>query len=129
MPTQAGPELPSRATPTATPRPENDRDKQPGDRQPIGAYLELQTKGAPNDAWAVVQWQDSAGGWNDVEGWQGTLDSGGKRWWVSQADFNKGPFRWAVYRHQRGALLATSDPFYLPSSADQLARSEMTLTP
>ena len=125
LPTQAEAELPSRATPTPVPRPDDD-DK---DDKPFGAYIELQPQGAPNRAWAVVQWQDSAGDWHDVEGWQGPLRGGTKKWWVSQGDFGKGPFRWTVYQGQEGELLATSAPFYLPGTASELVRVEVTIIP
>lgn len=70
-------------------------------------------------AWTVVQWQDQAGKWHDVLGWQGTLDDmtagqGQKAWWVYHSDLGKGPFRWRVYRNQGGRLLVTSAPFMLP---------------
>jgi hypothetical protein len=127
LPMQAGPELPSRATPTPVPRPDdNDDDK---DNKRLGAYIELQPQGAPNGAWAVVQWQDSAGDWHDVEGWQGPLDGGPEKWWVSQGDFGKGPFQWTVYQEQKGELLATSAPFYLPGTASQLVRVKVSIVP
>jgi hypothetical protein len=49
---------------------------------------------------------------------RGTLD-GQKIWWVAQRDFGTGPFRWVIYEGQGGRLLATSEPFYLPDSAEQ----------
>jgi hypothetical protein len=50
-----------------------------------------------------------------MDGWQGTLDEGDqKMWWLAPDLFGKGPFRWLVYQGERGNLLATSDPFYLP---------------
>jgi hypothetical protein len=123
LPTQAGPELPPRATPTPTPRAGDDRDRQ----QPIGAFLQLHVQGAPDGVWAVVQWQDSAENWHDVEGWRGTLDAGQKTWWVAQRDFGKGPFRWAVYQGQGGELLATSNVFNLPSFAEEVKRVELSI--
>lgn len=72
-------------------------DEGSGDRGgPIGTYIELV---APEHAgaWTVVQWQDSAGNWHDVEGWRGTLDDRGvRRWWVDAKDFGTGPFRWVI---------------------------------
>ncbi len=124
-PTQAGPQLPSRATPTSIPRPDDD-DK---DEKPIGAYIELQPQGAPDGMWTVVQWQNSAGGWHDVEGWQGPLNEGRKKWWVAQHDFGRGPFRWAIYQDQGGDRLAVSESFYLPDTANELVRVEVSLVP
>jgi len=125
LPTQAGPELPSRATPTSMPR-LDDNDK---DDKPIGAYIELQPQGTPDGAWTVVQWQDSNGTWHDVEGWQGPLNEDRKKWWVSQRDFGRGPFRWAVYQDQGGDLLAISEPFYLPGTANEFVPIEVSLVP
>lgn len=72
------------------------------------------------DLWTVVQWQDPAGTWHNVEGWQGTLDKvadgvGWKAWWVPEELAGKGPFRWVVYRRQGGSALVTSETFALPS--------------
>jgi hypothetical protein len=127
LPTQAGPELPPRATPTPTPRPDAQDDSKDG--RPIGAYLDLHVQGASQGVWTVVQWQNSVGDWEDVTGWQGTLDTGHKTWWVAQADFGKGPFRWAVYQGQGGKLLVTSEAFYLPDSADAMVKVELSLAP
>ncbi|MBN1812276.1 MAG: hypothetical protein JXA14_10605 [Anaerolineae bacterium] len=75
--------------------------------------------------WTVVQWQDPTGAWHDVEGWRGTLDevkssesgavTGYKTWWVGGEHMGEGPFRWLVYHGKGGWLLATSEPFDLPS--------------
>jgi hypothetical protein len=119
LPSQAGDELPPRATPTPISRASAARSDDEKDDKPIGAYLGLQMQGAPDGVWTVVQWQDSAGGWHDVEGWRGTLDGGQKIWWVAQRDFDKGPFRWVIYEGQGGRQLATSESFYLPDSAEQ----------
>ncbi len=81
--------LPDRKPPTAD---DGGRD----DSGPLGTHIELV---APEHAgaWSVVQWQDSAGNWHDVEGWRGTLDSQGYiRWWVDAKDFGTGPFRWVI---------------------------------
>jgi hypothetical protein len=117
--TQAGPELPSRETPTPGRSPDN------GDDKPAGAHIVLQVESAPAGLWSVVQWQDSAGGWHDVEGWRGTLDaSRTQRWWVDTKDFGKGPFRWVIYRTQADLILAESGPFYLPRTADETVMIE-----
>jgi hypothetical protein len=112
--TQAGPNLPSRATPTPTSSFDDGKDE-----RPVGTYIELQVQGAIGSAWTVVQWQDSAGGWHDVEGWQGTLHEGRRVWWVAAKNFGEGPFRWRVYQALGGGLLAESEPFYLPDSAGE----------
>jgi hypothetical protein len=92
------------------------------------------------DLWTVVQWQDHSGDWHDVEGWQGTLDEvnndkdkgvceGEKVWWAAKADFDKGPFRWVVYRERGGKLLAQSESFYLPHFIGETVRIEVPIVP
>ncbi len=121
---QAGPGLPPRETPVPTRSPESDRHDSPG-----GAHIALRVPSAPAGVWTVVQWQDSAGGWHDVDGWQGTLDAGDqKTWWLGPNLFGEGPFRWLVYRDDRARLLATSASFYLPDSAGEEHQVEMSLT-
>ena len=123
--TDAGPAgLPSRATPTPQP-PDNDDDD-----KPAGAHIVLQVPSAPAGVWTIVQWQDSAGGWHDIEGWQGTLDEGDqKMWWLAPNLFGKGPFRWLVYQStERDELLATSDLFYLPDAAGKKVWVEVSLS-
>lgn len=98
-----------------------------------GAQIWLRVKDTPNrrfteaqwrSLWTVVQWQDAAGNWYDVEGWQGELDDwtkeGRKVWWLSERLFGAGPFRWVVYERQQDQLTAESQSFYLPSSSDQI---------
>jgi len=90
--------------------------------------------------WTVVQWQDHSGDWHDVEEWQGTLDEvnndkdkgmyeGEKVWWAAKADFDKGPFRWVVYRGRGGKLLAQSESFYLPHFTGETVRVEVLIVP
>jgi hypothetical protein len=96
--------------------------------QPVGAHIVLKAPLAPVGAWTVVQWQDSAGDWHDVEGWRGTLDASGyRRWWVDAKDFGTGPFRWVVSQGADGPVLSLSPPFNLPSEAGQVL--PMTVSP
>lgn len=84
----------------------------------------------PPDIWTVVQWEDGAGAWHDVDGWRGHLDdaqAGTKTWWVSAADLSRGPFRWAVLQGENGQMLATSAPFYLPATTGQVQWVDVTL--
>jgi len=120
--TPVGADLPPRATPTPRP-PDDDDDK------PVGAHIVLQVPSALAGIWTIVQWQDSAGDWHDIEGWQGTLDKGHqKMWWLAPDLFGKGPFRWLVYQSTRGdKLLATSDSFYLPDAEGKKLRVEVSL--
>lgn len=116
---QAGPSLPPRDPPG--PQEDRDDDDDDGRAEPVGAYIELQTQIAPAGAWSVVQWQDSAGGWHDVEGWRGPL-ADNRRWWVAAKDFKTGPFRWAVTQGQAGSPLGVSAPFNLPSGANEVVQ-------
>lgn len=124
---QAGPTLPPRDPPTPTPSPDKDRG---GKDKPVGAYIELQTQIASTGAWSVVQWQDNAGGWHDVEGWRGPLaDGNNRRWWVAAKDFGKGPFRWVVTQGLGGQELGASAPFKLPSGANETLQVVVSLKP
>jgi hypothetical protein len=105
--------LPSRDTPTPAPQPGGGDDKK--DNTPVGAWIELQ---ASSGTWSVVQWQNSAGGWEDVAGWQGPLPQN-TRWWVAEKDFGDGPFRWAVTQGQGGPVLGVSQAFNLPGGANE----------
>ncbi len=125
LPAQAGPGLPPRQTPVPT-RPSGGDQH---DSTPVGAYIVLHAPAAPADVWTVVQWQDNAGGWHDVEGWQGTLDAGNRKmWWLAPDLFGKGPFRWSVYQGDRARLLAASASFYLPVSAGEVRQVDASLT-
>lgn len=125
--THAEPGLPPRETPTPTRPPDEGDDK---DDKPAGAHIVLEVQSAPAGLWTVVQWQDSAGDWHDIEGWQGTLDEGDQKvWWLAADLFGKGPFRWLVYQGQGGKLLAQSEPFYLPFSAGEKVKVEVSLVP
>jgi hypothetical protein len=121
----AGQTLPPRDTPTATPP----AKKSGGKDKPIGAYIILQVQPAQAGLWSVVQWQDSAGGWHEVEGWRGTLEAGGSiRWWVAAKDFSTGPFRWVVYSRP-GNQPVSSGSFKLPSAANETVRVEISVGP
>jgi hypothetical protein len=131
-PGQRPPVTPGPRPPASTPtRPHSDKDESSGadkkDEVLIGAFIELHVsaspagaRAAPPGAWSVVQWQDDAGGWHAVEGWQGTIETPGQKvWWVAHRDFGAGPFRWVLHARQGGPLLATSHPFYLPTAANE----------
>jgi hypothetical protein len=118
---QAGPLPPPRATLTPTPRAFSS----------AGTYIELRLPTDNINLWTVVQWQDSAGNWHDVESWRGVLDKitdhkGDKIWWVLPYSYGDGPCRWQVYDRAGGRLLATSHAFYLPV-ANQHVTSEVVL--
>lgn len=90
-----------------------------------------------NDLWLKVQWLDEHGDWQDVDGWQGTLDGiqqmddwmGMKEIWLADMYLGTGPYRWQVLTQADGRLLATSDEFYLPSKGGDLMAVEMMLEP
>jgi len=126
--TQAGPTLPPLDPPTPTPGPPSgggdedtsDDDDDPG---PLHAHIELQAQSVPAGAWSVVQWQDTAGNWHDVEGWRSALpDTGFQRWAVEAKDFNTGPFRWLVRQGQMGETSGVSSSFDLPAGANETIR-------
>jgi hypothetical protein len=95
---------------------------------PPGSAITLYAYPIQSDAWTVVQWQDAQGDWHDVEGWQGPLGQEGHVvWWVTPEIWGEGPFRWAIYQRQDGQLLATSDSFNLPGSADEAVKIVMPL--
>jgi len=125
LPTQAGPELPNRATPTPFVPPLH---------PPGSESIELWVQDAPAGVWTVVQWQDGLRDWHDVEGWQGTLDEandneGKKVWWFDKDDFGGELFRWLIYQQQDGSLLATSESFYLPTTTGEAIRVDVTISP
>ena len=96
------------------------KDGKVKDGRRSGAYLELHVSGAPSGAWSVVQWQDSAGGWHNVDGWVSSLDArGSQRWWVAAKDFGQGPFRWVVIQKPGNMELGVSEPFSLPTGANE----------
>ena len=129
-------DLPPRPTPqpTSAPKP-----------APTGGLIELHVQFPKaisyqwQELWTVVQWQDEWGAWRDVAGWQGELEDiaigevgeviGKRVWWLTEADMGKGLFRWQVYRSNGGALLVTSESFYLPDIKGQTRVVEVSLVP
>jgi hypothetical protein len=89
------------------------------------SLLTARTRGAPAGAWIGVQWLDTLGTWQDVEGWQGNLDMpvAGlpfKQWVVLPEQYGRGPFRWVVYTQPGGSIWATSPNFQLPADGIEL---------
>jgi hypothetical protein len=136
--------LPALAHPAALPpRPTKPAAK----RAPAGATIELRVQFPETwpweeahwqEVWTVVQWQDGWGDWHDVEGWRGNLDrleehagayEGRKAWWLSGDLFGKGPFRWQVFRHEGGTLVAQSEPFDLPDATSETLLIETAMQP
>ncbi len=130
-PTRPDPDGPTRpnSNPSAQPSISSQDDDDDDDGEPLGAHIELQAQPVPAGVWTVVQWQDSSGGWHNVDGWQGTLDvAGRRRWWVAAKDFGTGPFRWLVTKGQKSAsVLGTSSPFNLPVGANEIVLMTVSL--
>jgi len=110
----AGPTLPPRNPPPADAPPPSDDDDDDGG--PLIAHIVLQSAAS---GWGVVQWQNSAGGWEDVEGWQGSVSTN-SRWAVLAKDFGTGPFRWVVKSGPGGSIVSESAPFDLPGGAGEV---------
>jgi len=89
------------------------------------------------DLWLKVQWLDDEDNWQDVDGWQGTLDAiqqvddwmGMKELWLADEHLGTGPYRWQVFDQHDDHLLATSDEFYLPNQSGELMEVDMMLQP
>ena len=96
---------------------------------PPGAHIELSGLPRIGAYWTMVQWQDRQGNWHNVDGWQGTPDNGGKKWWVAAKDFGTGPFRWVVFGGQNGPEMGHSDNFLLPPFARQTVQVSINITP
>jgi hypothetical protein len=82
--------------------------------------ITLYAPGAPEGAVATVQWQDQAGAWRNVAGWQAPLEIADdasttfQQWAVYPQDYGRGPFRWTVTSQPGNVVWATSTPFFLP---------------
>lgn len=96
--------LPPRPTATAVPPP-----------VVPGVNLHLHVDGAvPTNNWTIVQWQDAAGQWHTVAGWQGELEADGtKTWWAGEELLGSGPFRWLVLADD--VIIGQSSAFVLPT--------------
>ena len=104
LPALALADLPTR--PEDVPTPESRPPK-------AGAGIELSVTGATEPYDAVVQWQDGLGEWHDVDGWRGRVEDNHVLWFVSEALFGAGPFRWLVYTAE-GQPLGSSESFDMP---------------
>ena len=96
---------------------------------PRGGFITLRAPSAHAEMWTLVQWQNEWDNWYDVTGWQGTFDEitygvGTKTWWVAREGFGTGPFRWVVHESAGGAVVATSESFYLPDIVGEMVTVE-----
>lgn len=124
-------DLPPRDTVTPIPTPTDVVTPAPSPstrepKTPVATIL-LSVEPADKGLSSVVQWQDAQGDWHDVESWRGDIVNGRTIWWVTEKDWGTGPFRWAVFAQTDGILLATSEPFYLPSQAGTIGRVSIQL--
>ncbi|MCP4363203.1 MAG: hypothetical protein GY796_34820 [Chloroflexi bacterium] len=73
--------LPPRDDPpsNSTDKDTNDTDDTDDDEAPVGAYIELKVDLGLVGSWSHVEWQDSNGDWQSVDGWAGTVDDRGYR--------------------------------------------------
>lgn len=89
------------------------------------------------DLWHEVEWYSEQNGWTQVNGWHGRFDAiyqedemmvARRELWGENHHVGTGPFRWRVYRSENGALLASSDAFYMPQQPGNIVivRQEMT---
>ena len=106
--------------PTVTLAPTMNQDK---------GLITLQVLPVERGLGTVVQWQDSQGDWNDVDGWRSVLREETQSWEVYRPEFGKGPFRWVVYRERTGELAGVSKPFFLPRNGGATVRVQVRLQP
>ncbi len=121
----APPDLPPR--PGIPPGPPAD----PPTAKVVGGILRVYVQNA-GAQWVLVQWQDSLGNWITVDSWRGAFDSidngvGIKTWWADQSLFGPTLYRWVVYDPGSGKVVATGDPFNLPTANKQTVTSTIVL--
>ena len=130
---QAGggpPQLPPRNPPPTTPQPAEQTPDNDDNEKPPVAYIELSAPFVSSNAWTTVQWQNEAGQWHKVAGWQGAFDRPyEKTWAVEVKDFGSQSFRWVVYDGKAGQLVAVSKVFDLPRGAHEVVRVEAVISP
>ena len=90
--------------------------------------------GAWKKLWTLVQWQDGAGAWHDVDAWrsglQGSSDGNGYQVWaVSPSDLGHGPFRWLILRGPQGPQVAASEPFNMPAQPGGTVQVQVQVSP
>ncbi len=116
--------LPPRPTPAVTPTHTPTRTPSPPAPRSTPAplrlsHIRLVVTPAQEGLWSVVEWQGGDGTWHVVDGWQGTVEAGGKRWAVYERNFGEGPFRWVLYESAAGEAVGRSLPFMLPETANK----------
>ena len=86
------------------------------------ARITMQIANVSPNAFVGVQYQDAAGVWQNVDGWQTavTVNEYGVavvQWGVAAANFGQGPMRWVVYSGQGGSVIGVSPSFELPTQS------------
>ena len=92
--------------------------------QEPGGYIQLSVAANVN-VYTEVEWRGLADDWYVVEGWRGDTQADHLTWFVGEADFRKGPFRWRIYERPSGRLLGTSQPFMLPAFRGDLVQIKL----
>ena len=124
LPPRPTPAVTPTATPTRTPPARAPKSTPVPDRL---SHIRLVVTPAQDGLWSVIEWQGADGGWHVVDGWQGTVEAGSKRWAVHERNFGEGPFRWVIYRSSAGEFVASSLPFTLPKTAGEELIVRVTL--
>jgi Dolichyl-phosphate-mannose-protein mannosyltransferase len=95
---------------------------------PCTGQIKLTVRGARPGMLAVVQWQDGSGSWHNVDSWQSDLgDNSPVQWWIEANDFDKGPFRWAVYERGLETPAAISKLFFMPDKTHMQATLDVQI--
>lgn len=84
------------------------------------ARISIEVAGVSPTTYAVVQYQDTAGAWQNVAGWQSVVIVNAKglataQWGLDRASFGNGPLRWALYSEKGGTIIGYSPTFNLPT--------------
>jgi hypothetical protein len=125
LPPRPTPAITPTATPTRTSPPRAPKQTSVHERL---SHIRLVVTPAQDGLWSVVEWQGVDGVWHIVEGWQGAIEGGSKRWAVYERNFGDGPFRWVVTSTFDGETVGISTPFKLPDNegVELLIRVELT---
>lgn len=126
-PVTANAQLPDRPQPGLPERPSPPQYPNDDEGGESGAHIKLYVEPAAQKYWTEVEWQDGQGNWHLVEGWRGYTSNGAVRWFVREAHFGQGPFRWQVYEEKEGILLNHSAPFFLPKMAQEIVEIKVKL--
>lgn len=116
LPPRPTPAVTPTHTPTLTPSPRMPRSTPAPLRL---SHIRLVVTPVQEGLWSVVEWQGGDGTWHVVDGWQGAIEAGGKRWAVYEKNFGEGPYRWVIYESAAGEPVGRSQSFTLPVAAGE----------